>query len=103
MLGIALGCIGLSYDDFCRLDFEEFSAIYEAYAQQRDDDNKQEWERMRAHATLLLLPHTKKGTKLAPDKVYPLPWDKKEKKIAKQPIDIAKQRKRMAELVEKLK
>jgi hypothetical protein len=51
LLGIALGCIGLSYDDFCKLDFNEFAAVYNAFAVQRDTDFKDDW---RACVCLLL-------------------------------------------------
>ncbi len=78
LLGIALGCIRLSYDDFCNMDFQEFAAVYKAYA---------------------------KGKKITPEKLLPFPWDKKKKvaaaKKAKE-YTPEQQRRRMEELVKKL-
>lgn len=47
MLGVAVGNIGLPYNDFCGLTPEEFGHVYEAYSSQRDADRKDSWERAR--------------------------------------------------------
>ena len=103
-MGIALGCIRLSYDDFCKMDFEEFAAVYKAYAEQRDIDFKDEWQRMRLLAAIVIQPHLAKNRKITPEKLLPFPWDKKRAKCSsdKPKLTPEQQRKRMAELTEKL-
>lgn len=104
MFGIALGCIGLSYDDFCKMSFEEFAAVYNAYAEQRDTEFKDKWVRMRMLATIVIQPHLAKGKKLTPEKLLPFPWEKSQKRKGKKGPDLTpeQQRKRMVELVKKL-
>ena len=103
-MGIALGCIRLSYDDFCKLDFEEFAAVYKAYAEQRDTDFKDNWQRMRLLAAIVIQPHLDKRHKITPEKLLPFPWDKTKAAVMKKRSDIApeQQRRRMEELVRKL-
>lgn len=36
--GVAMGCIQLSFDDFCRLTPEEFDRVYKSYQDRRDAD-----------------------------------------------------------------
>lgn len=74
-MGIALGLIKLSYDDFCRLTPTEFEHIYKAYNDKEDADYKDAWGRMRLAATVLLQPHAKR--KIVPEKVIIFPWEKK--------------------------
>ena len=47
-----------------------------------EQDNRQqgEWERMRLLAAIVIQPHVKK--KLTPEKLLPLPWDRKRRKAA---------------------
>lgn len=95
----------LSYDDFCNMDFQEFAAVYKAYAEQRDFDYKNSWERMRLLAAITIQPHLAKGKKITPEKLLPFPWDKKKtrKRNAKEPeLTPQQQRERMAELVKRL-
>ena len=80
MLGVALGCIGLSYDDFCNLYAQEFAAINKAWYQQQEALQQGEWERTRILAAFTIQPHVKK--KLTPEKLLPLPWDRKKKRAA---------------------
>lgn len=104
MLGIALGCIRLSYDDFCKMDFEEFAAVHKAYAEQRDIDFRNDWQRMRLLATIVIQPHLAKNKKITPEKLLPFPWEKNtQKRSEKEPkLTPEQQRKRMADLVKKL-
>lgn len=103
-MGIALGGMGLSYDDFCKLDFNEFAAVYNAFAVQRDTDFKDDWARMRMLATIVIQPHLAKGKKLTPEKLLPFPWEKIGSVKKNKGLDLTpeQQRKRMAELVKKL-
>lgn len=87
------------------MDFNEFAAVYKAYAAQRDTDFKDEWARMRLLATITIQPHLAKGKKVTPEKLLPFPWEKKKtcKRNAKeQELTPQKQRERMVELVKKL-
>ena len=104
LLGIALGCIRLSYDDFCNMDFQEFAAVYRAYAEQRDFDYKDKWERMRLMACITIQPHLAKGKKITPEKLLPFQRDKKKAAAAKKAKEYTpeQQRRRMEELVKKL-
>ncbi len=74
MLGYALGCIGLRYDDFCRLSAEEFRAVCKSYSEKEESHLHGEWERMRLLATITIQPHVK--GKVTAHRLLPLPWDK---------------------------
>lgn len=97
MLGLALGRIGLSYNDFCGLSLEEFGEVVKAYSEGQEDTTRGDWERMRMLAAITIQPHTK--TKITPKKLLPLPWDKIHRLPAKRTAeDIARQRDRMDEI-----
>lgn len=81
MLGVALANVRLSFDDFCRLTPDEFSAIYKEYQAAQEARYKDEWERMRLLATIAIQPHVK--NKLTPQKVLPFSWDEGGKKKQK--------------------
>ena len=101
LLGIALGCIRLSYDDFCKMDFQEFAAVWKAYAEQRDADFKDRWRRMRLLASITIQPHLARGKRITPEKLLPFPWDKPTRGN-KPTISAEEQRERMRKLIEKL-
>lgn len=87
------------------MDFEEFEAVYQAYAEQRDTDFKSDWQRMRLLATIVIQPHLSKGHGITPEKLLPFPWDKQKTKTHRDNIPTltaAEQRKRMEELVKRL-
>lgn len=73
MLGVAVGCIGMSYDSFCFLTPEEFSAVYGAYAEREMRLYRDGWERARMVGYMAVQPYLKKGMK--PHGVLPFPWD----------------------------
>lgn len=83
MLGIAVGHIGMSYGDFCRLTPEEFSHIYKAYSDKSEGLYRDNWERMRLLACITIQPHVK--NKLTPRGLFSFPWDD-ESKEKKPPI-----------------
>ena len=99
-----MGGIGMGYGDFCRLDFDEFSAVYKAYAEQRDANFKDNWQRMRLLAAIVIQPHLDRRHKVTPEKLLPFPWDKAQvaKKKKQRGITPEKQRERMEGLVRKL-
>lgn len=85
------------------MEFEEFAAIYDAYATQRDVDFRDKWTRMRMLATIVIQPHLGKGKKLTPEKLLPFPWEKKKQRRTDAPqMTPEQQRRRMEELVKKL-
>lgn len=73
MLGMALGCIHLSYDDFCRLTPVEFEHVYKEYRDKLETDHKDDWARMRMLAAIVVQPHLKK--KITPQQLLPFPWE----------------------------
>ena len=98
LLGFALGCVRLSYDDFCRCTPEEFGSICKAYQDQREVDYKDRWERMRMLATIAIQPHLKH--KITSKKLLPFPWEEKGKKKAEAPkVSAEEARKRFERLV----
>lgn len=102
LLGMALGCIGLSFDDFCILDYEEFESICSAWHENAEAAHRGEWERMRLLAAISIQPHVKKP--IPPKKLLPLPWDdaRRERKD-KKPISTAEEgRKRFEVLIRRL-
>lgn len=87
------------------MDFEEFAAVYKAYVEQRDTDFKDNWQRMRMLATIIIQPHLSKNKKITPEKLLPFPWDKPQKRDAKDKgpkLTPEQQRERMAKLAKKL-
>lgn len=75
MLGLAVGCIGMSYDDFCKCTFSEFESICRSWREMTEGQNRVAWERARTIATIVIQPHIKK--RLTPKQLLPLPWDDK--------------------------
>ena len=73
-----MGCIHLSYDDFCRLTFIEFEKICKAYNDEADRTFRSSWERMRILAAINIQPYCK--STVSPQKLLKFPWDKEEKK-----------------------
>lgn len=72
-MGIAVGNIGIAYNDFCCLTLDEFSHIYKAYSERLEAQHMDNWERMRMLACICIQPYAKKG--LTPRSLLPLPWD----------------------------
>ena len=81
-LGYALGCVGLSYGDFCRLTPSEFEAVCKAYGERAEWHEQSEWERVRTLACVTIQPHVKK--RITPRQLMPLPWDAKQRSEAPQ-------------------
>lgn len=99
MLGHALGCLGLSLDDFCRLTPAEFAAVAKAHAAERESLRRESWERMRLLAAIVVQPHVRK--RLTPQQLLPLPWDKPEKR--EPPVSKETAGKRLGKLMERRK
>ncbi len=101
-MGIAVGCIGMPFNDFCRLTPEEFSYIYKAYSEREESQYRDRWERLRMLGTMVLQPYTKKSLK--PKDVLTLPWDNDMSNKPKTPV-LSKEEalKRFKELVKRAK
>ena len=100
---MAVGCIGMSHDDFCKCTFGEFESICKAYREMNERENREAWERARTIATILIQPHVKKGNKVTPQQLISLPWDKKKHRGGKTPeLTAEEKRKRFEELAHRL-
>ena len=76
MLGIALGCIGMSRDDFERCTPFEFYEVWSRWGLQHRDNERGAWERVRVMALFFIQPYVK--SKLTAHDILPLPWDEEE-------------------------
>lgn len=76
-MGYALGSVGLTLDDFCRLTPKEFGAACQSWRDTEERRMEDAWERMRLLAVITTQPHVKK--KLEPKKLLPFPWEKPKK------------------------
>lgn len=77
-MGIALGCIGMSMQDFERCTPSEFKATFDAWNGGRERLERGEWERVRMSCLCSLQPYSKK--KLRPTDIMEFPWEKQEVK-----------------------
>lgn len=103
LLGIALGCIGMSHDDFCTCTFVEFEAICAAWREMREAENHDAWERARIMSAIGIQPHIRK--RITPQQLLPLPWDKKKEIRGNTPekiLSIEERMTRIKSLVDKL-
>lgn len=76
-MGMALGCIGMSREDFERCTPFEFYKAWERWAEARRDAERNEWERMRVLVLFAISPYTKSNVR-AHD-ILPFPWDEEQK------------------------
>ena len=89
LLGIAVGNIGMPYNDFCAITPEEFNNIYRAYSEERTAQYQDSWERMRMLATIIIQPYAKKG--LTSQKLLSFPWEKKKPEHTKAAPAVSKE------------
>ena len=73
LLGIAMGCIGMSMDDFCRCVPSEFYEAYEAWSEMRESTERGRWERMRMQCLCSLQPYSK--DRLRAQDIMQFPWE----------------------------
>lgn len=81
---MALGCIGMSRDDFDRCTPSEFYEAWNRWATLHRDGERSSWERARVLAMYIIQPYTK--SKLTARDVLPFPWDDEGEKQA---VDIS--------------
>lgn len=99
MMGLALGQVGLSYDDFCRCTPVEFGHVYKAYSEQEEARHHDRWERMRLLATIVIQPHVKK--KLTAKSLMRFPWDGMKDPKEQPQVSKTEAKKRFEELIKK--
>lgn len=101
---MAVGCIGMSHDDFCKCTFGEFESICKAWREMTERESREAWERARTIAAILIQPHVKKGNKVTPQQLISLPWDKKQKRRSGKTPELTaeEKRKRFEEVAHRL-
>lgn len=92
LLGMAVGCIGMSHDDFCKCTFEEFESICKIWREMTERQSRDTWERARTIATIIIQPHVKK--KITPQQLLPLPWDKEKQNHQSEAPELTAEEKR---------
>ena len=73
MLGIAVGCIGMSLDDFMSCTPTEIAAIHEQWLNDGIAREHAQWERARMMCMCMLQPYAKNT--LSPRDVMVFPWE----------------------------
>ena len=77
LLGIAMGCIGMSMDDFFRCTPSEFYAAYEAWNEMQTSRERGRWERIRMQCLCSMQPYSK--SKLTPQDIMRFSWEERGK------------------------
>jgi len=90
----------MSYSDFCLSTPEEFSEIYKSFSEHREELYKEEWERIRMLATIVIQPHVKQ--KLTATRLLPFPWDSHRPEKKYETVMTNEERKARMEEVKKL-
>jgi hypothetical protein len=88
--------MGLSPSELYAMELREFSAAYEGWMHLRQMIMREDMERSRWEAAVIISPHITSRKPLA--EMLPLPWDKESKKDVEE-IDIEERRRRAAELL----
>lgn len=73
LLGIAMGCMGMSRNDFCRCTPSEFYEAYGAWNEMQAQRERGAWERMRMQCLCSLQPYSK--NKLSVQDIMRFPWE----------------------------
>lgn len=94
---LIVGRTKIPYNQLFALSRRELKALIKGH----EIDQKDLVESIRVHAIIGLQPHLKKGANITPDKIWPLPWDKKLKPLQSTESDFAKAKK-LLEIASKL-
>jgi hypothetical protein len=88
ILLLIMGRTKIPYNQLFYLSRKELDVIVKGH----EIDQKEMWEMFRTHASVGIQPHLKKGTSISPDKLMPLPWDKKSsaRVVSQESMDKAK-------------
>ena len=68
----------MPFEQFCLLTPAELQGVFDAYARDARRREQAEWERLRIHAYLCVLPQVSGSKKLTPEQLLPLPWDREQ-------------------------
>lgn len=79
---MAVGCIGMTVDDFCRCTPHEFNAVYEGWTESEKRRERAAWERTRMQCTTMLQPYS--DHQLDPQDVFRFTWEVEEESTSKQ-------------------
>ena len=77
----AYGVLGLLPEQFWNLTMREFRLMQKGYLKKLEDEQIHNWDLLRTMAVFVLQPHMKKGKRLKPRDIIPLPKDKKSGKV----------------------
>jgi hypothetical protein len=94
---LIVGRTKIPYNQLFALNRKELKALIKGH----EIDQKDLVESMRVQAIIGLQPHLKKGANISPEKIWPLPWDKKIKPFQSTDGDFAKAKK-LLEIASKL-
>ena len=72
-MGIAMGRVGMSRQDFEHCTPSEFSAIVKEYRAREEALHRDGWERTRTQVVSVINLFSRKG--VSAKKMFPLPWD----------------------------
>ena len=70
---MAMGCMGMSYEDFARCTPLEYAAVWRAWHEAAERREQSEWERLRMSCLCMLQPYSKK--RLRAEDVMRFPWE----------------------------
>ncbi len=101
-MGIAVGCVGMSRESFERSTPQELEAIIGAWGRREQNHERQEWERTRLLACVVVQPFITE--RLTPRKLIPLPWDDQGgESTVKENLTVAERREKAKEFLERLR
>jgi hypothetical protein len=76
---VGFGWLNLSPEELYNYTPSEFDNHLRGFMYLRDLTERSHWERSRLSTATLLMPHSKKGANIRPEKLWPFDWDKKNK------------------------
>ena len=88
--------MGLSPSELYAMELGEFSAAYEGWSHLRQMTMREDMERSRWEAAVIISPHITARKPLT--ELLPLPWDKTTATTHNEDIDIEERRRRVAEM-----
>ena len=59
-MGLAMGCVGMSLGDFCRLTPSEFTEVFSRWQQHEEYSQRRSWDQARFLACSILQPYSSK-------------------------------------------
>lgn len=77
-MAIAMGCVRMGLDDFCRLTPSQFAEVVRQHSRHTQEREHAEWERTRMTCMCLLQPHSK--SRLKPTDIMRFPWEEPQQK-----------------------